>query len=122
MRVRYVHSPKELGQPDAIILPGTKSTCADLEWLRLSGLAEPILQFARQGGAVVGICGGYQMLGTALHDPEQVESRLETIPGLGLLPVETVFAGEKATYQARARISRRLRLDVTFEWREPRRL
>ena len=105
VRVRYVHNPRELGQPDAIILPGTKSTSADLKWLHLSGLAEPILQFARRGGAVVGVCGGYQMLGIALHDPEQVESRLETVPGLGLLPVETVFAGEKATYQARARIS-----------------
>ncbi len=105
VRVRYVHRPQELGQPDAIILPGTKSTSADLQWLRLSGLEEPILQFARQGGAVVGICGGYQMLGTTLHDPQQIESRLETIPGLGLLPVETVFVQEKATYQARARIS-----------------
>jgi adenosylcobyric acid synthase len=105
VRVRYVHNPKELGQPDAIILPGTKSTAADLEWLRLSGLAETILQFARQGGAVAGICGGYQMLGTALHDPEQVESRLERFSGLGLLAVETVFSQEKATYQARARIS-----------------
>ncbi len=105
VRVRYVNSPRELGQPDAVILPGTKSTSADLEWLRRSGLAEPILQFARQGGAVVGICGGYQMLGTALHDPQQVESRQETTPGLALLPVETVFVQEKATYQARARIS-----------------
>jgi len=105
VRVRYVNSPRELGQPDAIILPGTKSTCADLEWLRLCGLAEPILQFARQGGAVVGICGGYQMLGSELHDPQQVESRLTTIPGLGLLPVETTFAQEKSTYQARACIS-----------------
>jgi adenosylcobyric acid synthase len=105
VRVRYVHNPKELGQPDAIILPGTKSTSADLEWLRLSGLAEPILEFARQGGAVAGICGGYQMLGTALLDPEQIESRQEMVPGLGLLPVKTVFASEKATYQALARIS-----------------
>jgi adenosylcobyric acid synthase len=105
VRLRYVHIPRELGQPDAVILPGTKSTSADLEWLRRSGLAEPILQFARQGGAVVGICGGYQMLGTALHDPQQVESRQETTPGLALLPVQTVFVPEKATYQARARIS-----------------
>jgi len=105
VRVRYVHDPRELRQPDAIILPGTKSTSADLEWLRLSGLAELILEFARQGGAIAGICGGYQMLGTALRDPQQVESRIETTPGLGLLPVETVFAQDKATYQARARIS-----------------
>jgi adenosylcobyric acid synthase len=105
VRVRYVHSPGELGQPDAIILPGTKSTSADLTWLRSSGLAEPIVQFASRGGALVGICGGYQMLGTALSDPEQVESHSTTIPGLGLLPVETVFVPEKATYQARARIS-----------------
>lgn len=105
VRVRYVHSPQEFGRPDAIILPGTKSTSADLEWLRHSGLAESILQFARQGGAVVGICGGYQMLGTALHDPQQIESRQETTPGLGLLPVETGFSQDKATYQARACIT-----------------
>jgi adenosylcobyric acid synthase len=105
VRLRYVHNPRELGQPDAIILPGTKNTSADLEWLRQSGLEAPILQFSRRGGAVVGICGGYQMLGSALHDPQQVESRLETIPGLGLLPVETVFTKEKATYQVRACIS-----------------
>ena len=105
VRVRYVHSLRELGRPDAIILPGTKSTTADLEWLRSSGLAEGVLQFAGQGGAVVGVCGGYQMLGTALYDPQLVEARQPVAPALGLLPVETVFDLEKATYQARAKIN-----------------
>jgi len=68
------------------------------------GLADAIQQHAQKGGAVVGICGGYQMLGEVVHDPQHVESTLDSAPGLGLLPIETVFAGEKATHQASAQI------------------
>ena len=102
VRLRYVDSPSRLGDPDAIILPGTKSTMDDLGWLRGTGFAQAIQAFAKAGGAVVGICGGYQMLGSAIHDPQQVESTLVETEGLGLLPVETTFTGEKATYQANA--------------------
>ncbi|MBM3226630.1 MAG: cobyric acid synthase CobQ, partial [Candidatus Tectomicrobia bacterium] len=88
----------------AVILPGTKSTIADLLWLRAQGF-EPLLQhLGRTGTAVVGICGGYQMLGQRIQDPLQVESPLPEVPGLGLLPLETVFAEHKATYQAEARV------------------
>jgi adenosylcobyric acid synthase len=102
--VRYVSSPATLGRPHAVILPGTKSTVADLLWLREQGL-EPAIQHVTQAGTVVvGICGGYQMLGWRIQDPLGVESALPDIAGLALLPVETVFESSKATYQAEARV------------------
>jgi adenosylcobyric acid synthase len=102
--VRYAGSVEELGAPDAVIIPGTKSTMADLDWLRAGGLAEAIAGHAARGGAVVGICGGYQMLGRVIRDPDHSESPLDEADGLGLLPVETTFRGEKATHQARATV------------------
>jgi adenosylcobyric acid synthase len=105
MQLRYVDSVAALGRPSAVILPGTKSTVADLAWLTERGLAEAIRRLAAEGAAVVGICGGYQMLGRMIRDPERVESGAEAMPGLGLLPVETIFAGEKAVFQSRARIA-----------------
>ena len=92
--VRYVSNPGELGRPDLIILPGTKSTMDDLKWMRQNGLEALVLKHAARGGAVVGICGGYQMLGRVLSDPDGVESG-GTMAGMGLLPTETVFLGEK---------------------------
>lgn len=104
VRLRYVDSVAALGDPSAIILPGTKSTLADLAWLTERGFAEAIRRLAALGTAIVGICGGYQMLGNNIRDPEYTESSIEEMPGLGLLPVETVFAGDKAVFQSRARI------------------
>jgi adenosylcobyric acid synthase len=104
VRLRYVDSIAALGNPSAVILPGTKSTLADLAWLTERGLAETIRRFAAQGTAIVGICGGYQMLGSRIRDPEYAESRTGEMPGLGVLPVETVFAGDKAVFQSQARI------------------
>ena len=104
VQVRFVASRQELGHPHAIILPGTKSTMADLAWLRAQGLAEAIQQLAAAGSAVVGICGGYQMLGRLIRDPELVESSRAALPGLGLLPAETVFEREKATHRVQARL------------------
>lgn len=92
--LRYVRSVGELGSPDLIILPGTKNTMDDLRWLRQSGLEGAILKHAARGGAVVGICGGYQMLGRSVSDPDGVESG-GTLAGLGLLDTDTVFLGEK---------------------------
>jgi adenosylcobyric acid synthase len=103
--VRYVSSASEFRNPNAVIIPGTKSTIADLDWLHQRGLAEAVTQFAKSGGAVVGICGGYQMLGEAIADPHHVESKVEHTSGLGLLPVRTEFSKEKATFQAQARIN-----------------
>lgn len=104
VNVRYVASVKELGSPSAILIPGTKSTVADLDWLRQTGLAKAVIQFAKAGGPVVGICGGYQMLGARINDPQHVESAVESLAGLNLLPVTTQFLPEKATHQAQARI------------------
>ena len=92
--LRYVGSVKELGRPDLVILPGTKNTMDDVRWLRQSGLEAAILKHASAGGAVAGICGGYQMLGQNVSDPDGVEGG-GTLRGLGLLPAETVFQGEK---------------------------
>ena len=96
--LRYVASLKELGNPDMIILPGTKNTIGDLKWLRQSGLEAEILKKASQGTVVWGVCGGYQMLGTNISDPYGVEEGGDT-PGLGLLPVETSFIEKKRTIQ-----------------------
>lgn len=104
VRVRYVSTPGALGTPDAVILPGTKSTIADLQWLRAAGLTDAITQKARESMAVVGICGGYQMLGTVIGDLHGVESSLGEIAGLRLLPVETSFLTEKTTRQTTATI------------------
>lgn len=104
VHIRHVDSASQLGKPQAIIIPGTKSTMADLEWLRQTGLADSIIGFARNGGVVIGICGGYQMLGQSIHDPFHVESPNDLMDGLGLLPVVTTFVEKKATYQIYARI------------------
>lgn len=93
--VRYVTKPSELGELDAILLPGTKNTIQDLLWLRESGLEAKITRLAKKGTIVFGICGGYQMLGEALMDPLQTESALGSVRGMDLLPVTTVFEEEK---------------------------
>ncbi len=102
--VRYITHPAEMGTPDFIILPGTKSTTSDLSYLWQSGLAENIIRQAREGRPVVGICGGYQMLGKSLHDPEGVESVEGSALGLGLLDVVTTFIPQKVTTQVKARV------------------
>ncbi len=89
--MRYVKNIPELGGPDLIVLPGTKSTMSDLVWLRESGLEATILRKARDGTPVLGICGGYQMLGLSLEDPYGVEMGGQ-MRGIGLLPVHTVFS------------------------------
>ena len=97
VNVRYVTTPAELEGAAAIVLPGTKSTIADLAWLRQTGLAATVLTQAAAGTPVIGICGGYQMLGRRIHDPEHVESDAEAVDGLGLLDAETTFAADKRT-------------------------
>lgn len=94
IRVRYVSTPEQFGHPAMIILPGTKNTMADLLWMRQNGLEAVIKKYAAAGGIVFGICGGYQMLGEELRDPEQVEYG-GTLAGIGLLPDSTLFLPQK---------------------------
>jgi adenosylcobyric acid synthase len=114
--IRYVTSVGELGRPEAILIPGTKSTVADLAWLRSRRLDQALIEFARRGGALVGICGGYQMLGQVIRDPQHVEAQMELTPGLGLLPIETTFLSEKTTTQVRARIRLPRHLTANCSW------
>jgi adenosylcobyric acid synthase len=105
VRVRFVSQVSDIGQPQAIILPGTKSTMADLSWLRERGFDIVIREHVQRGGSLVGICGGYQILGQKICDPEHVESSNDCVEGLGLLPIETFFIPEKATFQAHAQVT-----------------
>ncbi len=98
VRLRYVSRPDDLGTPDLIVLPGTKATIADLEWLRRSGLAGAVTAAYEAGATVLGVCGGYQMLGASVRDPDGVEAEPGAdVPGLGLLRMITTFAGDKST-------------------------
>ncbi|TAK01653.1 cobyric acid synthase [bacterium] len=99
VRLRYVEPDDELGDPDLIIIPGTKSTMADLMHLKSIRLAQEIVDETHKGKPVIGICGGYQMLGSALLDPDHVESSASEVEGLGLLPVTTTFFPVKSTHQ-----------------------
>jgi adenosylcobyric acid synthase len=101
--VRFAEHAAELEGADLVILPGSKTTAADLEWLRASGLAAAVTARAARGEPILGICGGCQMLGHELLDPEGIESGTARAPGLALLPVRTRFARPKITAQVRAR-------------------
>ena len=96
--LRYVDRVQALGRPDLVILPGTKSTLADLSWLRQSGLEGTILRLVGKGVPVIGICGGFQMLGRTLEDPQGVEGG-GSMHGMGLLPVATTFSRKKSREQ-----------------------
>ncbi len=94
--LRIVRSQKELGHPDAVILPGSKNVIGDVEYLTASGLAAQLSSLAAGGHAeIVGVCGGFQILGREIADPHGIESRGKTMRGLGLLPVSTILAIDK---------------------------
>lgn len=97
----YTNNVDDLLKADIILLPGSKNTLGDLYELRRNGVAQAILQARRNGATVMGICGGYQMMGQRIADPDGVEGDVCQLPGLGLLPVETVMEGEKVTRQVR---------------------
>ena len=104
--LRYVEKPADLQDPDLILIPGTKSTIADLKWLRQNGLEAAVQKAASAGTPVFGVCGGYQMLGRSISDPEQVEAAGETeLRGMDLLPLDTVFRGQKVQTQTRGTFS-----------------
>lgn len=105
--VRYVSQADDLGQPDVIILPGTKDTISDLAFLRERGLDRAITALWREREVqLVGICGGYQMLGERLFDPFAVESEIKQAEGLGLLPLVTTFSKEKRTVRVKGTVSK----------------
>ena len=95
----YTNNVSDIQQADIIILPGTKSTLDDLLELRRNGCAQAIQRAHRDGRMVVGICGGYQMLGQTIEDPEGIEGTIARLPGLGLLPIHTTMTAEKKTEQ-----------------------
>ena len=104
VHLRYIRRADELKSPDLVIVPGTKTTVADLGYLRDRGTATGITRLAAGGTPVVGICGGYQMLGISILDPERVESDQNEVRGLGLLPVVTTFSSDKQTHQVSGRV------------------
>lgn len=99
----YTNNTDELMKADIILLPGSKSTLSDLYELRRNGVAQTIVRAHREGATVMGICGGYQLMGREVCDPDHVEGEIERLPGLGLLPVSTRMQGEKVTRQVRFR-------------------
>src|SRR6056297_1607 len=104
--LKYIDNPKDsLINYDALIIPGTKNTTEDLSYLKEKGLAQKIRQAAQQGKEVIGICGGYQMLGQKLIDPDLTEGSRKTIIGLSLLDIKTIFSSGKDTYQIEAELN-----------------
>ncbi|NDV82007.1 cobyric acid synthase [Bacteroides sp. 51] len=99
----YTNNTEEIMKADIILLPGSKSTLSDLYELRRNGVAQAIVRAHREGATVMGICGGYQLMGQEVCDPEHVEGEIERLPGLGLLPVTTRMQGEKITRQVKFR-------------------
>ncbi|MEA5617695.1 cobyric acid synthase CobQ [Cronbergia sp. UHCC 0137] len=97
--VKYLSPRQDLGHPDAVIIPGTKTTIADLLLLQKTGMAEAIQNYAASGGTVLGICGGFQMLGQSIADPEGLEGQAGKFTGLNLLPIKTVITGQKIARQ-----------------------
>ena len=99
----YITSPAEIDNADIIIIPGSKNTLADLNHLRKKGFAERIIRAREAGKSVIGICGGYQMMGKMITDPDGVEGDIRELPGLGLLPVSTTLTQSKTTRQVQFR-------------------
>ena len=97
--VRYINHPSQLGNPDLIILPGSKNTIDDLIYLKQQGMEKAILNCHQKGSLIMGICGGFQMLGNIIRDPQNVESENRESTGLGLFDLETTFESEKRTRQ-----------------------
>lgn len=102
--VRYVNTARELGSPDVIILPGTKNTMSDLRWMRQNGLEASVIKHSKSRCLIFGICGGYQMLGKLLTDPEGTEGG-GTLRGMGLLDTETVFFSHKHRTRTKGKIT-----------------
>lgn len=101
MHLFYTNNIDEISKANIIILPGSKNTLSDLYELRRNGVAKAIIQAHKEGATLLGICGGYQMMGEEISDPDHVEGDIERLPGLGLLPIRTKMEGEKITRQVK---------------------
>ena len=104
VRLQFVSPHQPLGQPDAVIVPGSKTTISDLQQLQASGMVAQLQAYSYSGGMVLGICGGLQMLGQTIADPNGTEGQPNEIAGLGLLPLKTTMTGDKVTRQRQAQI------------------
>lgn len=102
VNVRYVKQGETLGHPDLVILPGSKNTTEDLLWLRDHGFERELVDLVNQGTPLIGVCGGFQMLGREVRDPEHTESSFDEVAGLGFLDIITTFAADKVTHQVTA--------------------
>ena len=105
INIKYINSVDEMGEEDIIIIPGTKNTIDDLKELKDNGIATEIIKASKNGKIIIGICGGFQMLGEKIKDPYGIESEIKEIPGLGLLELETVMEKEKNTTQYEGKLS-----------------
>ena len=103
-RVRFVKKGEAIGEVDVVIIPGTKNSILDLVYLKEQGYYDEIINLASRGKHIVGICGGYQMLGQDLLDPEGTEADIGSLKGLGLLQCVTTYGAEKSTHQVEAKI------------------
>ncbi len=101
----YTNNTEELMKADIILIPGSKSTLSDLHETRRNGVAQAIIRAHREGATVMGICGGYQIMGMEVNDPDHVEGEIERLPGLGLLPIITHMQGEKVTRRVKFKIN-----------------
>ena len=102
---RYIEKPQDLGKPDLIIIPGTKTTCFDMQFLNESGFSEKLITANQNNIPIIGICGGYQMLGRTISDPTGIEGDIKHIDGLGLLDIETIIDANKELSQIKGRTS-----------------
>ncbi len=102
LNLSYIRKPEEMGNPDILIIPGSKNTIEDLIYLKREGWEEPIREYVHKGGLLVGICGGFQMLGRKIRDPESVESTVPEVEGFGFIDMETVMEKDKSTWQVEA--------------------
>ncbi|EGD50480.1 cobyric acid synthase CobQ [Thermoanaerobacter ethanolicus JW 200] len=108
IKLRYVNKGERIGDCDVVIIPGTKNTIGDLQALKEYRIDKEIFEMRKKGKFIVGICGGYQMLGKVIKDPGRIESTTSEIEGLGLLDIETVIENEKTTTQIKAVIRNNL--------------
>lgn len=102
--LRYITSSENFGSPDLLIIPGSKNTIGDLLYIRKTGIEEKIKKYAGKNGVVIGVCGGYQMLGRSIEDPYGVETELKSVEGIDILDVDTVFEKEKVTTRVKGKV------------------